>query len=188
MSTASPTSASTTSSFTAVASRARSVARASRSSAFRGETARAAGAQMRAPTPEVLADDLGVALQLTNILRDLREDADNGRVYLPAEDLRRFGLPPGATTAPVWQARARAAGGARRFEAERAQEWFERGLQLAPCWTGAVPRACCAMAGIYRRLLDRIEAHPERRCASECRCPRARRRGVAARSMLGGDT
>jgi 15-cis-phytoene synthase len=39
-----------------------------------------------------LADDLGVALQLTNILRDVREDADDGRVYLPAEDLRRFGL------------------------------------------------------------------------------------------------
>jgi phytoene synthase len=41
---------------------------------------------------ERLADDLGVALQLTNILRDVREDAQNGRVYLPAEDLRRFGL------------------------------------------------------------------------------------------------
>src|ERR1039457_5932114 len=41
---------------------------------------------------EALADDLGVALQLTNILRDLREDAENGRVYLPAEDLRSFGL------------------------------------------------------------------------------------------------
>jgi phytoene synthase len=41
---------------------------------------------------ERLADDLGVALQLTNILRDVREDAHNGRVYLPAEDLRRFGL------------------------------------------------------------------------------------------------
>ena len=41
---------------------------------------------------EQLADDLGVALQLTNILRDLREDAENGRVYLPAQDLRRFGL------------------------------------------------------------------------------------------------
>jgi phytoene synthase len=41
---------------------------------------------------ERLADDLGVALQLTNILRDVREDADDGRVYLPAEDLRRFGL------------------------------------------------------------------------------------------------
>src|SRR6185312_1013428 len=39
------------------------------------------------------ADDLGVALQLTNILRDVREDAGGGRIYLPAEDLRRFGLP-----------------------------------------------------------------------------------------------
>ena len=44
------------------------------------------------PSAEALADELGVALQLTNILRDVREDAENGRVYLPAEDLRRFGL------------------------------------------------------------------------------------------------
>ena len=44
------------------------------------------------PEAETLADDLGVAMQLTNILRDVREDAENGRVYLPAEDLRRFGV------------------------------------------------------------------------------------------------
>ncbi len=44
-----------------------------------------------------LADDLGVALQLTNILRDVREDAERGRTYLPAEDLARFGEPSPAT-------------------------------------------------------------------------------------------
>jgi 15-cis-phytoene synthase len=44
------------------------------------------------PDAERLADELGVALQLTNILRDVREDSENGRVYLPREDLRRFGL------------------------------------------------------------------------------------------------
>ena len=50
------------------------------------------GAHADLARAEELADDLGVALQLTNILRDLREDAENGRVYLPAEDLRRFGV------------------------------------------------------------------------------------------------
>jgi 15-cis-phytoene synthase len=51
---------------------------------------------------EPLADSLGVALQLTNILRDIREDLGNGRVYLPAEDLERFGctLEPGGTLGP----------------------------------------------------------------------------------------
>ena len=55
---------------------------------------------MRAAEP--LADSLGVALQLTNILRDIREDYRNGRVYLPAEDLNRFGceLTPGAGPIP----------------------------------------------------------------------------------------
>ena len=49
--------------------------------------------------PQELADDLGVALQLTNILRGAREDAEHGRVYLPAEDLRSFGLLDGAAQA-----------------------------------------------------------------------------------------
>ena len=69
--------------------RARSGACAWRSSALATRRPRPA------PGPNALADDLGVAMQLTNILRDVREDAENGRVYLPAEDLRRFGvLPP----------------------------------------------------------------------------------------------
>ena len=56
-----------------------------------------------AVTADELADDLGVALQLTNILRDVREDAENGRVYLPGQDLRRFGIVatgPGSPTSP----------------------------------------------------------------------------------------
>ena len=86
---------------------------------------------------EALADELGVALQLTNILRDVREDAENGRVYLPAEDLRRFGVDaPGRAAgrrrgASALRRRSRRRGrrvgrSARsaelvRFEAERAQ-------------------------------------------------------------------
>ena len=59
-----------------------------------------------------LADDLGVAMQLTNILRDLCEDAEHGRVYLPAEDLRRFGLK--AVDRHQLRARDGRLGGARR--------------------------------------------------------------------------
>jgi phytoene synthase len=126
------------------------------------------------PRAGELADDLGVALQLTNILRDIREDAACGRTYLPAEDLARFGAPsPESIRALV------------AFEAARAREWYSRGMEL----TGMLDRrsAACvlAMSGIYRRLLERIESDPaailERRVALE---PWTKI-GVAARSLLG---
>lgn len=103
-----------------------------------------------------LADDLGVAMQLTNILRDVREDAARGRTYLPAGDLRRFGV-EGFT--------ANGGGGDVRglvlFEAARAREWFGRGLRLLPLLDARSTACVSAMTGIYRRILDRIEAEPE---------------------------
>jgi phytoene synthase len=101
------------------------------------------------------ADDLGVALQLTNILRDVREDLERGRVYLPAEDLERFGctLSPLEVSGPVADLV--------RFEAERARGWFARGLRLLPLLDRRSAICVAAMAGIYRRLLDRIERRPE---------------------------
>jgi phytoene synthase len=159
---------------------------------------------------EGLADDLGVALQLTNILRDLREDAQNGRVYLPAEDLRRFGVIAEGEPAKVGQPAAtellaaldRAAAGSAdgpvgdavaperlfelvRFESERARQWFDRGIAL----TGLLDRrsAACvlAMAGIYRRLLERIDAHPEEAVRRRMSLPAREKAWVAARGMLG---
>ena len=76
---------------------------------------------------EALADDLGVALQLTNILRDVAEDAENGRVYLPGEDLRRFGLSEASLLDPR---SGEPLAELIRFEADRAQQWFECGMQL----------------------------------------------------------
>jgi phytoene synthase len=157
---------------------------------------------------ERLADDLGVALQLTNILRDLREDAENGRVYLPKEDLRRFGVIGDGARAETGEPRAtavlagltRVQAGANgqggdearrlyqlmRFEAERAREWFDRGLQLVPLLDRRSAASVLAMAGIYRRLLDRIEAHPERAAQRRISLPAYEKALVAARSMLGG--
>jgi phytoene synthase len=101
-----------------------------------------------------LADSLGVALQLTNILRDVREDYQNGRVYLPSEDLAKFDV---ALDAPSQSAQfSRLV----EFEVERARDWYATGLGLLPMldWRSA---ACTgAMAGIYRRLLERIAAQP----------------------------
>jgi phytoene synthase len=127
-----------------------------------------------------LADDLGVAMQLTNILRDLREDAENGRVYLPAEDLARFGL----SVAPAMVESAEL-DALVRFEAQRAREWFDRGMALAPLLDRRSAACVRAMAGIYRRLLDRIEAHPARTLHERVSLPVREKAWVAARSMLG---
>ena len=100
-----------------------------------------------------LADSLGVALQLTNILRDIREDHQNGRVYLPAEDLAKFDIDLDAPNPSQFTRLV-------EFEAERARDWYATGWQLLPMldWRSA---ACTgAMAGIYRQLLERIAAQP----------------------------
>ncbi|HEY2142468.1 MAG TPA: squalene/phytoene synthase family protein [Solirubrobacteraceae bacterium] len=156
---------------------------------------------------EQLADDLGVAMQLTNILRDLREDAENGRAYLPAEDLRRFGLIAGGQErlAPtVLASLARVAGDPSpsangrpneevgwlvalvRFEADRAQQWFHRGLALAPLLDRRSAACVLAMAGIYRRLLDQIASHPEQALGERMSLPMREKAWVAARVMLVG--
>jgi phytoene synthase len=119
------------------------------------------------PTAESLADSLGVALQLTNILRDIREDYQNGRVYLPAEDLDRFGvtLKPSGEPDPAAEPAPDAAAEAGfvaliEFEAERARQWYDTGLQLLPMLDARSAACTGAMAGIYRKLLDRIIAEP----------------------------
>jgi phytoene synthase len=141
---------------------------------------------------EGLADDLGVALQLTNILRDVREDAERGRVYLPAEDLRRFGLggdggAPGAPALLEWlQEDGSGPEALVRFQAERARQWFDRGLALAPLLDRRSAACVLAMAGIYRRLLERIEAHPRRALERRESLGTGEKAWVAVRSMLGG--
>jgi phytoene synthase len=100
-----------------------------------------------------LADSLGVALQLTNILRDIREDHQNGRVYLPAEDLAKFDCNLDHPDATPFTRLV-------EFEVERAKDWYATGLQLLPMLDRRSAACTGAMAGIYRRLLDRIAAQP----------------------------
>lgn len=128
------------------------------------------------------ADALGIALQQTNILRDIREDLQNGRVYLPQEDLDRFGV--------VLRLSADGAlvddGGLApliRWSADRARTWYDDGLRLIPLLDRRSAACCAAMAGIYRRLLDRIAADPtlvfERRLSLSA----WEKSGVAARAL-----
>jgi 15-cis-phytoene synthase len=105
---------------------------------------------------EPLADDLGVAMQLTNILRDVREDLERGRVYIPTEDLERFEC----TRANLNGAANEAAMALIRFEVERARDWFRRGLKLLPHLDRRSAACAGAMAGIYLRLLHRIDEKP----------------------------
>jgi 15-cis-phytoene synthase len=143
---------------------------------------------------DALADDLGVALQLTNILRDLREDAENGRVYLPAEDLWRFGViakgSGGGAEAIASGARGTGAAaewvdGLVRFEADRAQHWFGRGIALASLLDRQSAACVLAMAGIYRRVLERIAADPERVLRERVSLSPREKALVATRSLLG---
>jgi 15-cis-phytoene synthase len=137
----------------------------------------------------LLADDLGVALQLTNILRDVREDAAGGRIYLPAEDLRRFGLPdePAALLAalPPAEADGPAFDQLVAFEAARAREWFARGMALTPMLDRRSAACVLAMAGIYRRLLERIDAEPTEALSGRMSLPTREKAWVAARGLLG---
>jgi phytoene synthase len=126
----------------------------------------------------ILADDLGVAMQLTNILRDVREDATNGRVYLPHEDLERFGCPDFPDGSPEALASLIA------FEAARGREWFDRGLELVPLLDTRSASCVLAMTGIYRRLLDRISESPQLVMERRVSLPGWEKAWVAARSLM----
>ncbi|MGH9190917.1 MAG: squalene synthase HpnC [Acidimicrobiales bacterium] len=133
----------------------------------------------RADVAAPLADDLGVALQLTNILRDVVEDRDQlGRVYLPAEDLGRFGCAADAS-GPADRLAALLT-----FESERARAWYERGLGLLPHLDHRSRACVAAMAGIYHRLLDRIERDPAAVLRGRVSLTTGQKANVAARSLL----
>ncbi|HEY4934454.1 MAG TPA: phytoene/squalene synthase family protein [Terriglobales bacterium] len=109
----------------------------------------------RDPRAEKLAEETGVAFQLTNIIRDVKEDSLLGRVYLPSEDLRRFGIEAGALT------NGNAATGFRpvlEFEAERAREYYRSAAELLPLIDDDSQPALWTLVEIYRRLLERIAA------------------------------
>jgi 15-cis-phytoene synthase len=136
-----------------------------------------------------MADDLGVALQLTNILRDVREDYLNGRVYLPAEDLAKFGceIAPGQPEPfpdPAQQARFASLV---EFEAARAREWYASGMRLLATIDRRSAACTGAMAGIYRRLLERIARQPSAVLAGRMSLPAGEKALVAAQSLTGLD-
>jgi 15-cis-phytoene synthase len=132
------------------------------------------------------ADSLGVALQLANILRDIREDSANGRVYLPAADLARFSV--GLALGPDGEFVDPSAAVARlvAFEAARARVWFDRGLPLLSVLDHRSAACCGAMAAIYSRLLRRISADPAAPTRTRLSVPAWEKAAVAVRCLAMG--
>lgn len=133
------------------------------------------------PSTDRLADDLGVAMQLTNILRDIREDLERGRIYLPVQDLERFACqdlehaPPDRVAELI------------RFEAGRAEEWFQRGLRLTEELDPRSASCVLAMTGIYRDILERIARDPLEVMHARIRLSAWEKAWVAARCLAGAE-
>jgi phytoene synthase len=132
-----------------------------------------------------LADALGVALQITNILRDVREDRLAGRIYLPSEDLERFGCTLDIDSSGRFTDPQDRLVELMRFEADRAHGWFRDGMRLLPTLDGRSAACTAAMAGIYQCLLDRIMSDPTEALAARLSLPPWRKAMVAARALAG---
>jgi 15-cis-phytoene synthase len=107
----------------------------------------------RDPAAEPLAEQCGLAFQLTNIIRDVKEDAAMGRVYLPEEDLEKFGLSAADLLSAPDPARFRTL---LTLEADRAREFYQAGEQLIPYISEDSQPALWVLVNIYRKLLEKI--------------------------------
>jgi phytoene synthase len=101
------------------------------------------------------AVDMGIAMQLTNILRDVKEDAARGRIYLPLDEMTTFAyseeeLIHGEQTEAFYRLMV--------YQTQRAREYFSRGIEILPLLPRRSRACVSALANIYAALLDRIEA------------------------------
>lgn len=130
-------------------------------------------------TAPALADDLGVALQLTNILRDIVEDREMGRVYLPAADIARFGA--AADVGGPHDAVVRLI----EHYVGVAEGFYDRGLRLLPLLDRRSRACVAAMATIYHELLRRIAADPGAVLRGRVSLSTKEKLWVAVRSLVG---
>ncbi|HWY58988.1 MAG TPA: phytoene/squalene synthase family protein [Terriglobales bacterium] len=107
----------------------------------------------RDPAAEPLAERLGLAFQLTNIIRDVKEDASMDRIYLPQEDLDKFGISLSSLRAASDPAIFRPL---LAMEADRAREYYRAGAELLPLVEEDSQPALWVLMTIYQRLLDKI--------------------------------
>ena len=137
------------------------------------------------PAAEELAEQCGLAFQLTNIIRDVKEDAAMGRVYLPEEDLERFGR-SAAELAPEQLKNGFDAASFRpvlEFEAQRAREFYRAAERLLPLIDSESRPALWVLVEIYRRLLEKISARGYDVFGEKIRLSRREKLGVLARGL-----
>ena len=125
------------------------------------------------------AEALGVALQVTNILRDVVEDRGMNRVYLPLEEARRFGCEPDLSGPPDAVAALIA------DQIPRVEQWFASGLELLPLLDRRSRACVAAMAGIYHRLVHLIARDPGAVLRGRLSLSTKEKLWVAARSLAG---
>lgn len=135
----------------------------------------------RDPRAVDLAERLGIAFQLTNILRDIAQDQQMGRVYLPQEDLRRFGCQKALATGTVTEPVARLL----EFEAGRAREFYAQGVELIWLIEGDSRPALWALVRIYSGLLAKIEACGYDVFSSRVALSKAEKTWIMLRARLG---
>jgi phytoene synthase len=109
----------------------------------------------RQPQAKTFAVDLGIAMQLTNILRDLKEDAGRGRIYLPQQELRDFGVSEEDILEGRMTDQFRSM---MRYQARRAHKYFASGIRLLPLLPPRSRMCTAVLQGLYAEILNRIEA------------------------------
>lgn len=140
------------------------------------------GYQSSGGRAESMAEACGIALQLTNIVRDVREDAARGRVYLPLEDLARFGVSPeDLATAPL-DGRMRSL---LEFQARRAYDFYKQARPLVRLVDPAGRPMLRAITGIYRSLLDEIVRRDYDVLAGRVSLSPWRKAWIATRALAG---
>ncbi len=136
----------------------------------------------RNPRSLEYARSLGIAVQLTNVLRDVGEDAATGRIYLARDDLERLGVEPGDLLArrmtPAVQRLL-------EFYAERARSYYERAAHALPDEDRRALRPAAAMGRIYRALLEELQRRDFPCLGESLRLSRVRRLAIAASTWLG---
>ena len=144
------------------------------------------------------ANTLGLALQLINIMRDVDEDRQLGRVYLPQDELARFGVTGVGSTEPARSGGAGSAGAGAglqlahtpqfvelmQFNAQRARAHLEEGLRLLDSLDRRSALCVATFAGLYRGQLDRMEANDFDVFDKSCRLSTREKLGVVARNLL----
>ena len=128
-----------------------------------------------------LAEKCGIAFQLTNILRDVREDAEKQRVYLPAEDFERFGV--SAKTFEPADAFRRLM----EFEAQRARDYYRESAPLTGMIEASSRPSLRALIAVYSRLLDRIVESNYDVLSKRVRVPGWEKIWLLVRSRLGAN-